>query len=147
MVVLPADHYIGNVSRFRGALKSAVEAAGTGENIVTLGITTHRPETGYGYICRGEMVDTVAGNPVHRVRRFHEKPDNATAVNFLAEGNYLWNSGMFIWCKPSGIRGSNMCYRQKEIYGDNSAEQGKCCECWCLPMLASRSVWPRLLSI
>ncbi|ADY55214.1 Mannose-1-phosphate guanylyltransferase [Syntrophobotulus glycolicus DSM 8271] len=97
MIVLPADHYIRDVPRFQEVLKSAVAAARRGEDIVTLGITPHRPETGYGYIFQGELADTFHGVGAYRVARFLEKPDYAKAVVFLSTGNYLWNSGMFIW--------------------------------------------------
>lgn len=97
MIVLPADHYITEVPRFQKVLKSAVAAAWRGEDIVTLGISPNRPETGYGYIFQGELYDTFAGTPAYRVARFLEKPDYAKAVRFLSSGNYLWNSGMFIW--------------------------------------------------
>ncbi len=97
MIVLPADHYISDVTCFQKVLKSAVAAACSGEDIVTIGIAPRRPEKGYGYICQGEMLDTIAGVPVFRVFQFLEKPELAKAVRLLACGNYLWNSGMFIW--------------------------------------------------
>lgn len=97
MIVLPADHYIIDGPRFQEVLKSAVAAAWRGKDVVTLGITPHRPETGYGYIYQGELYDTFVGMPAYRVVRFLEKPNYAKAVRFLSSGNYLWNSGMFIW--------------------------------------------------
>jgi mannose-1-phosphate guanylyltransferase len=97
MIVLPADHYIGNVRLFQEVLKSAVATAGRGDKIVTLGITPHSPETGYGYIHRGDLADTFAGIPAYRAVRFLEKPDRARALEFLSSGDYLWNSGMFVW--------------------------------------------------
>jgi mannose-1-phosphate guanylyltransferase len=97
MIVLPADHYIGNVRHFQEVLRSAAAAAGRGDKIVTLGITPHSPETGYGYIHRGELADTFAGIPAYRAVRFMEKPDRARALEFLSSGDYLWNSGMFVW--------------------------------------------------
>jgi mannose-1-phosphate guanylyltransferase len=97
MIVLPADHYIGNVPRFHEVLRSAVAAAGKTNSIVTLGITPNSPETGYGYIQRGDLLDHYAGIPVSHVSRFLEKPDYNRALEFLASGDYLWNSGMFIW--------------------------------------------------
>lgn len=97
MIVLPADHYIGDVPCFQEVLKNAVTAAWREEGIITIGIAPHRPETGYGYICQGEMLDTIAGVPLYRVFQFLEKPSYAKAVRLLACGNYLWNSGMFIW--------------------------------------------------
>jgi len=97
MIVLPADHYIGNVRNFQEVLKSAVVTAGRGQQIFTLGITPHSPETGYGYIHRGELFDTFAGIPSYRAVRFLEKPDHKRALEFLSSGEYLWNSGMFVW--------------------------------------------------
>ncbi|NLI14138.1 mannose-1-phosphate guanylyltransferase [Pelotomaculum propionicicum] len=97
MMVLPADHYIGNTPRFQDILKSAAAAAVKSDAIVTLGITPHSPETGYGYIHRGDLFDTFYGNQACRVISFLEKPDYDTAVKFLSGGNYLWNSGMFVW--------------------------------------------------
>lgn len=97
MIVLPADHYIGNVPRFHEVLRSAAAAAGKNNCIVTLGITPHSPETGYGYIQRGDLLDHYGGTPVFHVTRFLEKPDYKRAMEFLASGDYLWNSGMFIW--------------------------------------------------
>lgn len=97
MIVLPADHYIGNERNFHEVLRSAVATAGRGDNIVTLGINPHSPETGYGYIHRGELIDSFAGIPTYRAVRFLEKPDYARALEFLSSGDYLWNSGMFVW--------------------------------------------------
>ena len=97
MIVLPADHYIGNMRNFQEILRSAVTAASRGDEIITLGITPHSPETGYGYIQRGELIDSFAGIPVYRAARFLEKPDYARALEFFSCGDYLWNSGMFVW--------------------------------------------------
>lgn len=92
MVVLPSDHVIGEKDRFIRGVQKALTAAGEGF-LVTLGITPGRPETGYGYIKRGGPL----GEDVYRVERFTEKPDGATALRFLKEGGYYWNSGMFVW--------------------------------------------------
>ena len=97
MIVLPADHYIGNVRNFQEVLRSAIATADRGDKIVTLGISPHSPETGYGYIQRGELIDTFARMPVYRAVRFLEKPNYAHALEFLSSGDYLWNSGMFVW--------------------------------------------------
>jgi mannose-1-phosphate guanylyltransferase len=97
MLVLPADHYINDADRFREVLRGAAAAAGKGDRLVTLGITPHRPETGYGYIRRGGLYDTFGGIPAYEVERFLEKPDYERAREFLAGGDYLWNSGMFVW--------------------------------------------------
>jgi len=97
MVVLPADHYIADVARFQAVLRAGVDYAAGGEWLVTMGITPTRPDTGYGYICRGEPAAVCGGVPAWRVARFTEKPAPETARRFLADGRYLWNSGMFVW--------------------------------------------------
>ena len=97
MIVLPADHYINDLPRFREVLRGAVEAAAPGTEAVTLGITPSRPETGYGYIRRGAECGVFSGVEAFEVGQFAEKPDLPTALRFLAAGNYLWNSGMFVW--------------------------------------------------
>jgi mannose-1-phosphate guanylyltransferase / mannose-6-phosphate isomerase len=94
IVVLPADHVINDVDAFRDATMRAVEAAQSGA-LATFGIVPTLPETGYGYIRRGVALNNGAG--VFKVDRFVEKPDRATAERFLAEGDYFWNSGMFVF--------------------------------------------------
>lgn len=98
MVVLPADHHIQDPARFLGFLDTAFQKAESGAHLVTVGITPHRPETGYGYIQQDDShCDTLAGNMVCKVKSFAEKPDIHTAIRFLQSGDFLWNSGMFIW--------------------------------------------------
>lgn len=98
MAVLPSDHYIRDEATFRGILASAFAKAEAGHNLVTIGIRPYRPETGFGYIQTvAEKSEMVEGNPVHEVKRFAEKPDLKTAVSFLESGDFLWNSGMFVW--------------------------------------------------
>jgi len=97
MAVLPSDHYIKDEETYCGMLAAAARLAGQGDNLVTLGIRPDRPETGYGYIQVGEKYDDFNGHPGHKVIRFVEKPDQETAEEYLAGGDYLWNSGMFIW--------------------------------------------------
>lgn len=92
MVVLPADHIIKNEERFRALLDIAIETAQSGK-LVTFGIQPSRPDTGFGYIKAHQTNDA----RVYKVDRFTEKPDHATAERFLKEGNYYWNSGMFVW--------------------------------------------------
>lgn len=92
MVVLPADHIIKDEVRFRAHLNNAIKAA-EGGRLLTFGIQPTRPDTGFGYIKAnpGKVAD------VFDVERFTEKPDLATAERFLKEGDYYWNSGMFVW--------------------------------------------------
>lgn len=97
MVVLPADHVIRAEDRFRKLIKAGLGIASDGEHLITLGITPRHPATGYGYIQGGEVVIETEGIRVLRVKRFTEKPDYETAVEFLNQGGYFWNSGMFIW--------------------------------------------------
>ena len=96
MAVLTADHFIRREATFREALLAAAQVAEEGY-LVTLGIEPTYPATGYGYIERGALLEEVGGFPVYRVAQFREKPDAATAMAFLADGRYSWNSGMFIW--------------------------------------------------
>jgi mannose-1-phosphate guanylyltransferase len=92
IMVLPSDHFIGDEPGFRAALLRAVEAA-KGSSVATIGITPTRPETGYGYMEKGE--DLGAG--ALAVRRFIEKPELARAEVFATSGQHLWNSGMFFF--------------------------------------------------
>lgn len=97
LVVLPADHLVKDEVDFRATLKAGAELAAQTNRVVTLGITPSYPETGYGYI---EMTDEgVPASPkkARGVKRFVEKPDRAIAEEYLAAGNFLWNSGIFIW--------------------------------------------------
>jgi mannose-1-phosphate guanylyltransferase len=100
--VFPSDHVVADQKRFAEVIGAGVRLAAAGENIVVLGVPPTRAETGYGYIERGAAVDrektgTAAPMEVHRVRRFREKPDPATAERFVAAGNYSWNGGIFLW--------------------------------------------------
>jgi mannose-1-phosphate guanylyltransferase len=96
MAVVTADHIIQNVPGFLDTLRAGFETAQAGY-LVTLGIQPASPSTGYGYIESGEAIGIFAGAQALRVIRFTEKPDEPTARKFLAQGNYFWNSGMFIW--------------------------------------------------
>jgi mannose-1-phosphate guanylyltransferase len=91
--MFPSDSVIGDEKSFRRVLERGIEIAAAGENIVALGIRPTRAETGYGYI----EVSTTVEREALRVRRFTEKPDSVRAAGFVAAGNYLWNSGMFLW--------------------------------------------------
>ena len=91
--LFPSDQVIKNEKRFRQELQTAVKIAASGENIVVMGIKPTRPETGYGYIETGDAYK----DSVVRVRRFTEKPHLELAQQFVAAGNYYWNSGMFVW--------------------------------------------------
>lgn len=92
MVVLPADHIIKEEKQFQAHLQLAIEAARSGK-LITFGIQPTRPDTGFGYI----KTKGVAMAGVLPVERFTEKPDLPTAEQFLRDGGYYWNSGMFVW--------------------------------------------------
>ncbi len=98
MVVLPADHVIRNVKKFQKVLSVCIEAAQYGDALYTIGIEPTHPATGYGYIqytVGEEIMD--AGPHAYPVKTFAEKPNVATAERFLDSGDFLWNSGIFIW--------------------------------------------------
>ena len=96
--VFPSDHVVANTKRFAEVIAAGVKLAAAGANIVVLGVKPTRAETGYGYIEQGAVTDGGAdGVRVHRVKRFREKPNAETAEQFLAAGNFAWNSGIFLW--------------------------------------------------
>lgn len=100
MIVLPADHVIADEERFRHLLHDAAAVAEAGTHLITLGITPDRPSTGYGYIRAFNPFmagDLNEGSEVLAVEKFTEKPEEETAEQFLDEGDYFWNSGMFVW--------------------------------------------------
>ena len=97
MIVLPSDHLIKFNEIFLDTLKLGLEVVEDDENIVTIGITPNYPETGYGYINFKKGVSPHEITNVYEVLRFVEKPDLERAKQYLTSGEYLWNSGMFIW--------------------------------------------------
>lgn len=97
MVVLPADHLIADAARYQHAVSIGCDVAEHEKALVTMGILPTRPETGFGYIQVGESLPSPGWRHVRRAVRFAEKPDLETAQRFLASGDFLWNSGMFIW--------------------------------------------------
>lgn len=103
LLVTPSDHIITDESAYAAAISQAVALATTGD-LVTFGITPAKPETGYGYIEFSE----------NRVLSFREKPDSATAKDFIESGNFLWNSGMF--CFQAGVYLQELEKFEPEIY-------------------------------
>ncbi len=93
MVITPSDAYIRDNAAFTRVLADAVNAAAGQNKLVTIGITPTFPATGYGYI----KYDKASEGAAKTVAEFREKPDEDTAKAYLASGNYVWNSGMFIW--------------------------------------------------
>jgi mannose-1-phosphate guanylyltransferase len=94
MVVAPSDHLITNEAEFLEVLRRAVDHTAAHDDLVTLGIRPTRPDTGYGYIQYDEE-DGIDG--VYRVKTFTEKPNLELAKTFMRSGDFLWNSGIFVW--------------------------------------------------
>ncbi len=98
MIVMPADHVIEPPEAFRATVEAATSVVDDDPaTLVTFGIKPTHPETGYGYIERGPLLETRGGIPVFEVIQFREKPDRPTAEAFLAQGNFAWNAGIFVW--------------------------------------------------
>ena len=94
VALLPADHFIPDHEKFRSQLQSAFDHVAGHETVLTLGVPPTRPETGYGYI----LTDGVApGSGIGSGLGFVEKPDAATAEQYVRGGKHLWNCGIFIW--------------------------------------------------
>ena len=98
ILLLPADHHIADTPEFWRSVLKGVSAAKTGY-LTTLGIHAEHPETGYGYIRRGETVD----KDVYAVDAFVEKPDQATAQDYVSDGSYFWNAGIFLFAASTMI--------------------------------------------
>jgi mannose-1-phosphate guanylyltransferase len=106
MIVLPADHLIKDTEAFQKTLATAVAAARQTGELVTIGIQPTWACPGFGYIECGPAVtvrDSAGGPAVHEVRRFREKPNAELAEQFVRQGNFRWNAGMFIWTIPAII--------------------------------------------
>ena len=100
MIVAPSDAFIRDNKIFSEALKISINAA-KNDYIATLGIAPTRPETGFGYIRQGEMI---SNSGYYAVENFVEKPDLKTAQEYLREGSYFWNGGIFIFTPKSLYR-------------------------------------------
>jgi len=97
MIVLPSDHAIADSDRYLSLIKAGAQIAADSDALVTIGIKPNGPQTGFGYIERGESAGRVAGEEVFRVQSIREKPQYEQAREFVASGRFYWNSGMFIW--------------------------------------------------
>lgn len=97
MLVAPSDHWIEDETAFSEDLQKCFEAARKDSILMTLGIIPTFPNTGYGYI----ESDTNSDEEIKKVKQFREKPDYETAKQFLAEENFMWNAGIFIWSTKS----------------------------------------------
>jgi len=100
IVVAPSDHLITNEHEFIRVIEEGLTFTANNNALLTLGMHAHRPETGYGYIQKGEES---AYKGINRVAAFKEKPNLVTAEIYLADGSYFWNSGIFLWSLSSII--------------------------------------------
>lgn len=126
IAVLPSDHQICDEEKFKAVLKAASDFVYKNDDaIVTLGIKPDRPETGYGYIKLKDYKAEINENKIYKVENFTEKPDKEKAQQYINEGNYLWNAGMFIW-KASTIIKNTIKYLPKtfEVLSEISCLSG-----------------------
>jgi len=93
LLVLPSDHLIKDTTAFLNAIETASKLVQQQEKLVTFGVVPTKPETGYGYIKQGKLIE----EQVYHVANFVEKPDIATAQKYIKSGTYLWNSGIFLF--------------------------------------------------
>ena len=105
MVVLPADQYVPDVDKFADTMRHCVAMAQEGGSLITLGITPTRPETGYGYIKAGKNISSSDGDTCFVVDAYVEKPDLKKAAEYIHDGNYYWNAGIFIWQVGTVLKG------------------------------------------
>ena len=126
LLVMPSDHVILDTAAFQEAVRQGTALAAAG-NVVTFGITPDCPETGYGYIRMGELLDGT-GDGACRIANFVEKPDRETAQRYLDEGSYLWNSGLFmmrasVWltaieqCRPDILAACRAAWQNRQEDG------------------------------
>jgi len=94
IVVTPSDAVVIDTDEFRRCIKEAIAFTHEGHRIVTLGMKPTRPETGYGYI---EAAEETATQGIYKVAAFKEKPNLEKAQEYIAQGNYFWNAGIFVW--------------------------------------------------
>jgi len=104
IVVAPSDHIILREDIFTDVINTALEAASANDWLITLGITPSRPDTGYGYIQFNDSKTYGPGGRLNKVITFTEKPQYDLAVSFLQSGDFLWNSGIFIWSVQSILK-------------------------------------------
>lgn len=95
MVVAPSDHLVLKANAFKKYIVKGFKYLESWEGIITMGMQPHEPNIGYGYIEQGEEV--FAGEGIYKLKSFREKPDLKTAISYLQQGGFTWNSGMFMW--------------------------------------------------
>jgi len=96
-MVLPADHLVEGRDKYEAAVRVGTDYVDSHDCLLTFGITPSRPETGYGYIRAGERLSRVGETDIFEAHSFHEKPSQTQAQQYLDQGCFFWNSGMFCW--------------------------------------------------
>jgi len=105
MVVLPADQYVPDIKKFADTIRDCVGMAAQGDYLVTMGIKPSRAETGYGYILSQKNINPDKDFLCFKVDKFVEKPDQKKADEYVRDGNYYWNAGIFIWRTKAVLEG------------------------------------------
>lgn len=123
MVVMPADHVLGDLAAFQRALRQALAHAAEGR-VVTFGVVPSAPDTGFGYIRRGAPLPGGGFD----IQSFVEKPDRVTAASYLSSGDYLWNSGIFVmrssvWLAQLGARRPDMLAACEAAVAEGASDQ------------------------
>lgn len=95
MVVAPSDHLVLKKKAFKNYIEKGFKFLDSWDGIITMGMQPNEPNTGYGYIEQGE--EAFAGEGIYKLKSFREKPDIKTAISYLQQGGFTWNSGMFMW--------------------------------------------------
>lgn len=111
MIVAPSDHWIEDENAFTDNVQQAFNFCAQNDTLMTLGIQPTFPNTGYGYI----EFDKASEDAIKKVDQFREKPDYETAKGFIAQGNFLWNAGIFMWSVKSVIQAFKT--NQPKLYG------------------------------
>ena len=97
IIVTPSDHIVVDKAEFQRVIKECMQFTEETDAIVTLGMKPNRPETGYGYIQADMSASSLSNRNIYRVDHFREKPDLQTAKKYIAQAEYFWNSGIFVW--------------------------------------------------
>ena len=134
-----ADHLIGDGDRYVEVVRQAIAGAERGL-LMTLGITPTEPETGYGYLECGDLLD---GGPLRMVTQFKEKPSRDVAMEYVSDGHYLWNAGMFVWRVDAFL--AELARQQPELH----AGLVRIAKAWQTPAQDAvlAEVWPTLTKI
>ena len=124
IIMMPADHVINDIDAFHNAIAAAYEVAAD-DYLVTFGIKPDKAETGYGYIHSGAHIKRINNLPINRLNGFTEKPQQSTAEQYMASGDYLWNSGIFMM--KASVWLEKIKQLQPDIYSTclTAYEQGK----------------------